>query len=163
MDRIAGELSIEVVDLGTKTIAAYDYGHRHRNDDFEPLFEHVLNFEKVIFASPVYWYAVSPAMKIFLDRISDYLDLPELLPKGRCLRGKTGYVVATSICPEIDSTYLEAYKKTFRYLGIEYGGYMHANCKDGYVADQYELDIQDFVKSVVAADTLRTDSRLKLR
>ena len=35
----------------------------------------ILAFDRIIFASPVYWYAVSPAMKVFLDRSSDFLDL----------------------------------------------------------------------------------------
>ena len=35
MDRIASELGIEVVDLATKRMSAYDYEHRNRNDDFE--------------------------------------------------------------------------------------------------------------------------------
>ena len=54
MDRIARELEIEVVDLAEKNISAYDYEHRNRDDDFEPLMEHVLGFEKIIFASPIY-------------------------------------------------------------------------------------------------------------
>jgi multimeric flavodoxin WrbA len=33
----------------------------------------------VAFASPIDWYSVSPAMKIFLDRISDFLGPPDLL------------------------------------------------------------------------------------
>ena len=36
MDRIAVELDIEVVDLATKNMSAYDYEHGNRGDDFEP-------------------------------------------------------------------------------------------------------------------------------
>ena len=43
----------------------------------------VLGFQQIILASPVYWYAASPPVKTFLDRISDYLELPDLLDKGR--------------------------------------------------------------------------------
>ncbi len=52
MDRIADELQIQVVDLSKKTISAFDYQHRNRTDDFEPLMDHVLTFEQIIFASP---------------------------------------------------------------------------------------------------------------
>ena len=76
MDRIATELDIEVVDLATKRLSAYDYEHRNRDDDFEPLMTRVLEFERVIFASPVYWYSVSPPMKVFLDRIADFSICP---------------------------------------------------------------------------------------
>jgi len=39
--------------------------------------------DQVIFATPIYWYAVSPAMKVFLDRFSDLLELLGLLSEGR--------------------------------------------------------------------------------
>jgi multimeric flavodoxin WrbA len=88
MDRVAADLNIDVVDLGQKRIAAHTYEHCNRDDDFEPSMRHVLTFDQIIFASPIYWYAASPPMKLFVDRISDYLDLPELLDEGRRLRAR---------------------------------------------------------------------------
>jgi multimeric flavodoxin WrbA len=148
MNRIAEELSIDVIDLGEKNISAYDYAHRNRADDFESLMEYVLKFDQIIFASPVYWYAVSPPMKIFLDRISDFLVLPDLLEKGRRLRGKTGYVVCTSIAEEVDAAYINAYASTFNYLGMHFGGFVHANCRDGYKHEEYESDIEEFIRKL---------------
>jgi multimeric flavodoxin WrbA len=58
MDRIADELQFEVIDLSEKSISAFDYEHKNRGDDFESLLDHVLGFEQIIFASPVYWYTV---------------------------------------------------------------------------------------------------------
>src|SRR5437762_5956558 len=86
MDRVALELNIEVIDLAGQRIAHYDYEHRNRSDDFEPVMRRVLAHDQIIFATPVYWYAVTPAMKVFMDRLSDYLELPDLLPEGRRLR-----------------------------------------------------------------------------
>jgi multimeric flavodoxin WrbA len=100
MDRIALELNVEVVDLTSLSMSSYDYDHLNRNDDFEPLMKHVLAHDQMIFATPIYWYTVSPAMKVFLDRFSDLLELPDLLSEGRRLRGKNAYVVCTSICDE---------------------------------------------------------------
>ena len=148
MDRIAGELQIEVVDLSEKAISAYDYEHRNRADDFEPLMDQVLGYEKIIFASPVYWDAVAPPMKKFLDRISDLLDLPDLLEQGRRLRGKTGYVVCTSVYDDASAPFVEAFQGTFKYLGMEYGGCMHANCSDGYKAQEYEDDVGAFIENI---------------
>jgi multimeric flavodoxin WrbA len=148
LDRVADELNIEIVDLSEKNISAYDYQHRNRDDEFEPLMKRVLEFDRIIFASPVYWYAVSGPMKIFLDRISDYLDLAELKEQGRRLRGKTGHVLCTSIGKEIDPAYLGAYEKTFRYLGMRMGASLHANCRDGYRQDAYESDLQVFIREL---------------
>ena len=148
MDCIAKELAIEVVDLATKDISAYDYEHRNREDDFEPLMKRVLGFDQIIFASPVYWYAVSPAMKVFLDRISDFLDLPDLLDDGRRLRGKRGYVVCTSIYDEAPASFVGAFLDTFNYLGMRFGGVAHVNCRDGYSPGRHDPEAAAFAKRV---------------
>ena len=40
-DRIAETLGVEVVDLGALRISAFDYDHKNREDDFEPLMEKI--------------------------------------------------------------------------------------------------------------------------
>lgn len=145
-DCIAKELEIEVVDLGTKNISAYDYEHRNRGDDFEPLMKRVLEFDQIMFASPVYWYSVSPALKIFLDRISDFLDLPDLLDDGRRLRGKRGFVICTSIYDEAPASFVGAFLDTFNYLGMRFGGVAHVNCRDGYAPDRHDAEAAAFAK-----------------
>jgi multimeric flavodoxin WrbA len=151
VDRIAGALGIAVVDLGEKNIAPYDYEHRNRGDDFEPLMNELLRHEQLIFASPVYWYAVAPAMKVFLDRISDYLDLAVLLEQGRRLRGKTAFVVCTSIYDEVPRPFIEAFEMTFDYLGMRYGGCAHMNCKGGWSEPACDGAIAPFVRAVRTA------------
>ena len=111
----------------------------------------MLGFEQIIFASPVYWYSLSPAMKVFMDRLSDLLDLPDLLDKGRQLRGKRAFILSTSIQTEVSAHFVGALRETFEYLGIHYGGCLHADCKDGYAADNCTADIQRFVVALKAA------------
>jgi multimeric flavodoxin WrbA len=150
MDRVAHELRIEVIDLGQKNISAFDYEHRNRQDDFESLIDHVLEFEQIIFASPVYWYAVCPPIKVFLDRISDLLEVPDLLAKGRRLRGKRVYVLCTSIEDQADAPFVNAWQDTCTYLGMDYRGLLHANCRDGYRSARYEEDVRAFVRKLQA-------------
>lgn len=145
IDAIAQPLGIEIVDLTQKRISAFDYEYRNRGDDFEPLMEHVLRFDQIVFASPIYWYAVAPPMKVFLDRISDYLDLPDLIGKGRQLRGKRGFIVCTSVYDTPCAPFIGAFKDTFAYLGMEFGGYINVNCKDGYQPKRHAPDIAAFV------------------
>jgi multimeric flavodoxin WrbA len=133
IDRIALELNIEVVDLSNLRMSSYDYDHRNRNDDFEPLMDRVLSHEQIIFATPIYWYGVAPAMKVFLDRISDYLELPDLVPRGRRLREKNAFIVCTSVCNEPSAAFIGAFRETFDYLGMNFGGMAHVNCQDGYL------------------------------
>jgi len=148
IDRIARELGIEIVDLSSLRMSSYDYDHANRNDDFEPLMDRVLSHQQIIFATPIYWYAASPAMKIFLDRISDFLELPDLLPKGRSLRGKNAYIVCTSICDEPSAAFVDAFRETFDYLGMNYGGVVHVNCQDGYLPAAHDSEALAFATLV---------------
>lgn len=151
MDRIATELGIEVVDLATMNLSAYDYEHRNRNDDFEPLMKRALSFDQLIFATPVYWYSVSPPLKIFLDRISDFLDLPDLLSEGRQLRGKQAYVVCTSIYESAPPSFMHSFLDTFSFLGMKFGGVAHANCRDGYSPARHDAEAVAFANRVRSA------------
>lgn len=148
IDWIASELEIDVIDLSEKDISPYDYDHKNLNDDFLPLFHKLLEYEKIIFVTPVYWYAPSAQMKIFIDRTSDFLDLEELKDIGRQLREKTAYIVCTSISSDADSSFINSLKDTFGYLGMKYGGYIHANCEEGYVQENYRQDVDRFVNAV---------------
>ena len=71
-----------------------------------------------------------------------------MLDQGRRLRGKKAHVVCTSICEEPDAPFLDAFKDTFEYLGMEFGACVHANCVDGYEPSKYEDDIGSFFKHV---------------
>jgi multimeric flavodoxin WrbA len=150
MDHIAEMLGVEVVDLGQLQISAYDYEHRNRGDDFEPLMNRVFEFENIIIATPVYWYSVSPPVKVFLDRISDYLDIPDLLASGRRLRGKSGYLVCTSVVKRVPEPIVSAMTDTFTYLGMRFGGVAHANCSDGYARDLHDAEVREFVRLIRA-------------
>src|SRR5271165_6423572 len=111
----------------------------------------VLEHDQIIFATPIYWYSVSPAMKVFLDRISDYLELSDLLPEGRRLRGKNAYVVCTSISDEPSAAFIDAFRETFDYLGMRFGGVAHVNCQDGYLPDTHDSEALKFAALVSEA------------
>lgn len=148
IDRIASALEIDVVDLSDLQISPYDYDHRNRADDFEPLMRRALAHDQIIFATPIYWYAVSPPMKVFLDRISDFLELPDLLADGRRLRGKRAYVVCTSVSDEASAAFMGAFRETFDYLGMTFKGAVHINCRDGYCSAVHDAEASAFATLV---------------
>jgi multimeric flavodoxin WrbA len=148
IDRIAADLNIEVVDLSDTDMSPYDYAHRNRRDGFEPLVDRVLRYDQVIFAAPVYWYAVPPTMKTFIDRLSDLLELPDLRQKGQQLRRKKALVVATSGIDEISPAFISMFRDTFAYLGMNYRGFLHVNCDGGYRKGCAEIEIEAFMSLV---------------
>ena len=141
---IASIIGIDIINLSKYTFSEYDYDHKNQDDDFLRLINKILAYDKIIFASPVYWYSVTPTMKKFLDRISDLLELPNLLDTGRRLRGKTAYVLSSSVSEEVSSSFLGAFEETFEYLGMVFGGYIHASCEDGYQTENYANDLSRF-------------------
>jgi len=148
IDLIAQAINIEVIDLDLKNISAFDYQHKNSNDDFLPLMDHLLKHDNIIFASPVYWFAMSAQMKIFIDRMSDFLSVERLKDKGRMLRGKVGYVVATSISESIDDSFIDSFTDTFKYLGMGYGGVVHLDCVRGFSAQNSDIELANFIKKL---------------
>lgn len=148
IDWIASELDIKIIDLAERDISPYDYDHKNIGDDFIPLVNELLNYEKIIFVTPIYWYGPSAQMKIFIDRTSDLLDVESLKDIGRKLRSKTALIACTSVNSHADSSFLNGLKDTFTYLGMEYGGHIHANCDNGFTQSNYLKDVCDFINLV---------------
>ncbi len=144
IDHVATELGVEVIDIASLNISAYDYEHKSMDDDFLPTIKYILCHDNIIFASPVYWYAMSAQMKIFFDRISELLSVKELKELGREFRKKTGFILATSVHEALDHTFIEGFSKIFNYLGMNYGGHLHAICKDGFDPKKHEMEIFAF-------------------
>lgn len=154
VDWIASELKIEVIDLNTKNISPFDYEHKNSDDDFLPTMNHLLKYDNIIFASPVYWYSMSAQMKIFIDRMSDFLSVEELKNTGRKLRNKIGHVVSTSISEQVDDSFIDSFTNTFGYLGMGVGSSIHVNCENGFNPDSCRPDVLDFIKKFNVAVTV---------
>jgi len=56
--------------------------------------------------------------------------------------------LCTSISNQADPIFLDAFKGTFEYLGVKYGGHVHANCDNGYNPNEYIEDVNKFVELV---------------
>lgn len=146
VDVLAEKLNADVIDVSAKKIAPYDYEHQHLDDDFLPVIKALLDYDNIMFASPVYWYAMSAQLKIFFDRMTDFLSVDALKDIGRSLRGKTGFVISTSESNCADDSFVSPFVVTFRYLGMEYGGAIHTNCHQGFIASDFQEEIEVFSK-----------------
>ena len=96
-------IDCDLIDLGTKNIHQYTYDHQHQADDFMPIMRQIVEYDLIIFATPVYWYTMSGILKAFFDRISDCLQVEKEL--GRKLKGKQ----MAAICCSSDDTIIEGY------------------------------------------------------
>lgn len=116
--------NFDTINLNDYNFSYYDYEHENSNDDYIKLTKRIIeNYNTFIFATPVYWYAMSGIMKVFFDRITDLLDFEKEL--GRQLRTKKMAVITCSIGNNLGDNFWLPFIETSNYLGMEYIGNLH--------------------------------------
>jgi len=113
----------ELINLSDLEIAPYDYQHRQGGDDFIALAEKMTAAKAVVFASPVYWYAMSTQMKTFFDRLTDLTDYAK--PIGKSLGGKSAFLIATGGSPAPPASFEPPFAETARYFNMNWGGMLY--------------------------------------
>lgn len=58
----------DLIQLHVKKIEHYKYDSSKPQDDFLTIIEEAIKADTIVFATPVYWYAMSGMMKVFFDR-----------------------------------------------------------------------------------------------
>lgn len=111
--------SIVIIDLASLDIKPYDYAYQNKDDNYLSLMEKIVEYDPIVLATPVYWYTMSATMKIFIDRITDLLDIRKDL--GQKLRGKKLFVIA-SFDTSLPKGFEDAFEQTCEYLGMKYLG-----------------------------------------
>jgi putative NADPH-quinone reductase len=115
--------SAELINLNKLAIAPYDYQNRHDKDDFLPLAEKIAAAKTIVFASPVYWYAMSAQMKTFFDRLTDLTGAHKHL--GKALAGKSMFLIATGGSPLPPASFEPPFSETARYFSMRWGGMLY--------------------------------------
>lgn len=111
---------VETIIVGHQHIGGYDYGHRNDADDFRLVVDAMLQADAIIFATPVYWYAMSAPLKTFFDRLTDLLETAK--DKGRALAGKEVWLIATGIETELPEGFEVPFARTAEYFAMHYRG-----------------------------------------
>ena len=115
---------IDFIDLSSYRILPYSYSHEYLNDDFALIVERLLRADVIVFATPVYWYAMSAQMKLLFDRFTDLVRVHREL-RGTLL-GKVCFGIATSESDRLPSGFSVPFSETCNYLGMHWGGCFHA-------------------------------------
>jgi multimeric flavodoxin WrbA len=150
--RIANELHADLFNLADYDITPYDYRHENRSDDFLPLMKQVLHSDRIVLASPVYWYSPSSSMKVFLDRLSDLMTIEKEL--GRQLRTKNAAVLATGCDATPPPCFEDIFQRTYRHLGMAYQGMLYCACADDMEIHRHLAEIKNFVAELAAPKTM---------
>lgn len=127
-EKVAVDINADVIDLRAYSISYYDYESENIADDFLPLIKSILEkYDTIIFATPVYWYAMSAIMKVFFDRFSDLIKIEK--ETGRKFRGKSMFVISNSYDEQLDYDFYLPFRLSANYLGINYLGEKHFSSK----------------------------------
>ncbi len=104
----------------------------------------------VVFATPVYWYAMSGAMKAFFDRMTDLLETSKEL--GRQLKGKGFWLIASGTDLALPEGFEVPFARTAEYFGNQYRGseYLYTG-PDEVLRGRSELELAAFGQRVLAS------------
>jgi multimeric flavodoxin WrbA len=109
----------DLIDLYLKEVEYYSYERNQvEKDDFLSIAHQMLNYDVIIFATPVYWYSMSGQMKVFFDRLTELTD--EHKPIGKALKGKKAYLIACGGSPSLPEGFEVPFKLTSEYFDMEY-------------------------------------------
>ncbi len=136
-----------VVDLKTKNILEFDYEFKNSKDDFLPLIEEIVtNYTLIIFATPVYWYAMSGILKTFFDRFSDCLKTRKDL--GRKLRGMEMAVISCGHDKELKKGFQMPFKESANYLGMNYLTDVHCWIRNEEISETVKENLNTFIEKI---------------
>ncbi len=124
VDFIVDMSGFDKIDLVDYNIGHFDYTFSNSEDDFLPLMRQITSlYHTLIFATPVYWYAMSGVMKVFFDRITDCLHIDK--DTGRLLRGKNMAMISCGSDDNITPYFSMPFRESASYLGMQYLGDVH--------------------------------------
>lgn len=110
-----------LINLLDYHIQPYNYsGTYHADDSFNDIVSVMLQHDDLIFATPVYWYAMSGLLKTFMDRLTDIVTIQKAT--GKQMQGKTLSVIAVGSDPHLPQGFEVPFLLTARYFCMTYKG-----------------------------------------
>jgi putative NADPH-quinone reductase len=115
-------LTSTLVDLKSRRIASFDYSDPQQDYDFSELADLMIAHRSIVFATPVYWYAMSGPMKTLFDRLSDLLSDRDPARRGRSLGGRDVWMLAVGTDPALPDGFERPFEMTAHYLDMRWRG-----------------------------------------
>jgi putative NADPH-quinone reductase len=136
----------QVIDLLDHYIAPYGYHAEYpETDKFYFIIQRVLQHQTIVFATPVYWYAMSAQMKMFFDRLTDLVTTQK--ETGRKLKGKSVFLLAVGADPELPPGFEVPFKLAAEYLDMRYSNCIYF-AKHETALTKHETKISDNIDCI---------------
>ena len=128
VDFLLKKLPADFMDLNQYEFGYYDYNNKNTDDDFLDLSDRMIQYNRIIFCTPVYWYAMSGRMKSFFDCFTDLITSRKDL--GRALMGKSTYLICTGSSAMIPESFELPFRETSTYLDMSFKGTLYVSAKE---------------------------------
>jgi multimeric flavodoxin WrbA len=148
-DRIG--TAAELIDLLSPRIEPFRYGET-ADDDFRGLVHRLTECDAIVFATPVYWYAMSGVMKNLFDRFTDLTGAGEAGRQGRALAGRRTWLLATGTDESAPDGFEVPFARTSAYLGMIWRGACYVQVHPAQGFDRAGRRILDRFAARIAAD-----------
>ncbi len=140
LDLILSDDEHKFIDLSKLKINPFDYENNNGDDDFIPLMHEILKHDKLVLATPIYWYGPSTMMKVFIDRWSNLMMEP-YKNIGKSLKDKKLFVISSNGV-SASRCFEEVFEQICGYLNMQYIGcynYHSGNDKEQILQSEKEL------------------------
>ena len=128
VDAVLADRPATWIDLRDLDVQQYEYNGVMERDDFGKVIKAMVTHTRILFATPVYWYAMSGRMKVLFDRLTDVVTVRKDL--GRQLAGRKVFVLACGSEAELPSGFETPFRETAAYLHMDYGGAFYGQTDD---------------------------------
>lgn len=108
----------KIYDLAKVDLQPFDYVRQDDRDGFREVVAAMAGSEHIVFATPVYWYAMSGLMKTFFDRLTDLVMPKDNRPLGRSLAGRNVWLIATGTDPALPEGFDRPFALTAAYFDM---------------------------------------------
>lgn len=140
----------DFIDITALKLRGFEYHPTNEVDGFLQVVEKMIAHHSIVFATPVYWYAMSGPMKTFFDRLSDLLVQPKLRPTGRALAGRNVSLLATGTDPDLPAGFTEPFMRTASYFEMPWRDSCYIRAIDEDRPNETELQKLDlFAKALL--------------
>ena len=147
LNQVLASVDHKSIDLTGLHLSPYNYsGSYPPEDQFTNIVDELLLHDTIIFATPVYWYAMSGLMKTLFDRFTDLVTIKK--QQGRQLKGKSTLLLAVGADEQLPEGFEVPFIHTSHYLGMNYRGSIYASAGNPPPAEIMMQNIQSFIAKI---------------
>jgi multimeric flavodoxin WrbA len=147
LERVFVQTDYKLIDLLDFHVSPFSYLHGYSTgDEFLKIIEKLIQEDAIVFATPVYWYAMSGLMKIFFDRLTDLVTIKK--PMGKELKGKSTFLIVVGKEEEMPPGFETPFKFTSTYLNMSYEGCIYYSTKHPKSDEIMQHSIDTFISKI---------------